>query len=207
MKNDVVGALIALAEVPIERQSEAREWLTFWLGSANGVSSGKSRARSTFEAATQRGVPADHNERLIAVERAAVQLEGVLLDLRKRGYAHSDFWMNEVFGKIRGGAVESAGLFRMLTAIRTAARAAKVKRVGRPPAAENLRLVKLAHDFYSEYSPRRPTATISKTERGFLLFAARFYTAVTGASVNPEHLLRPVRSVLRKTATKPNNKK
>jgi hypothetical protein len=202
MKSDPIDELIALAEVPIERHSEAREWLMFWMSSANGVLAGKSRVRSTFEAANQRGEPAYHNEPLVAIERAANQLEEALLRLRKRGYAHSDFWMHEGFGKIRGGVLESSGLFRMLIAIKTAARGAQIERVGRPPAADKLRLVKLARRFYDQFSSRRPTATISKTGLGFLPFASRFYVAATGVSVDSEQLLRQVRSVTQKKGTK-----
>jgi hypothetical protein len=180
--------LLKIAAVPKEREAEAVNVLVRYLGQRkNG---GKSAVRSLYDAAGQRGTPSGHNEHLNKVVKAAEALLKQLVALRRRPYAHADFWLHEGFGPVdEGGAIERPTVMRTLATIKDAASAGRMKKQGRPTALGKQRVVDTALDAFKRVAPDiEPTGYDGKP---FCLFAEKFFKIGTGKK--PGSLSRQIR--------------
>ena len=190
-----IDELMTLAAVPSERQPEARAVLTTLLRPIDIGIVHKSRMRSLFDAASQRGTPTAHNAPLERIEKAAKKLEAALVRLRRRGYSHSDFWMAGTFGLVYEGQIERAEVFDLLGAIQQAARLARFEHNARPKKLGQQRVVNHAVQFFKDYSSQRPSGDVKNPLRGFTL---SFYREVVGTLPRgKEPLTRQIRQALK----------
>lgn len=192
--------LLLIAKIPAKKQLSAERRLLDLLIPITiaGTNEKKSRARSLFDAATQRGKAKDFNDLIDGVADAARELEEAIIGLRSNGYAHSEFWLHESFGPIHAGEFERAAVIDVLESIFNAAKEAHANRNGRPTKDGDLRMVQLAKTFFDQFSTIKPSADI-KNE--FVEFAPAFYEIAIGRKPDgaEEPLLRQIRTVLNET--------
>jgi hypothetical protein len=138
-------------------------------------------ARSSYRAAKQRPLSADHNELLADVQASARQLTKRIERLRLHPVSWRSLWRSNVFGSVHRDRVQVREVLSTLEKIVRAASSAKVRRKGRPREVGKQHVVDLAFAFFVRFSPQRPSGTATG---GFARFARAFYAAVTG--VDPE---------------------
>lgn len=157
--------LLQLAGVsPSERQAAA------WLREAVAGAQPNPRA-------VERPRPIDHNAPLVDIEKSARKLARQLERLRRKPFTRYAFWRSRVFGPVQKDRVEVPQVLATLEKIASAADAARIKRLGRPPATEKQHVVNSAFAFFVRFSPRK----VSGTPTGaFATFARAFYGAATG---------------------------
>jgi hypothetical protein len=190
-----ISDLIAIASVPTNRIPEARQELSLWLLPEGET---KSRARIRFDNAGQQGTSDYHDHYLERVAKAAACLLKELEDLRKRPYAHANFWLHEIeeggeksFGPIHGN-MERDAVFPTIRKISAVARAAQIRRKGRPPAIGARLLVLMALELFKKFSPQPLSTDISSPCQEFV----RLFVATAGVDLTEGAISHQIESVL-----------
>jgi hypothetical protein len=166
LSENSIPQLLKLAGVPSSDKA-AMDWL-------NQAIAG---ARHNYTAAKQRPLAADHNERLVDIEKSAKKLIKGIERLRRHPASWRAFWRSSGFGPVHFDRVELREVLSTLENIVRAADAAKDPRQGRRPEAGKQHVVNLAFGFFVRFSPHRPSGTPTGA---FAEFARTFYVAVTG---------------------------
>lgn len=163
-----IEELLQLAHVREEQSEQARCYLRALLIPG---ATGKSAARSVYDAGSLRGTAAPHNDKVRAVEVAAGKLQEALIDLRGKFYAHSDFWYSEAFGPIHVDEVERPQVLATIEVIRRAAIDARMHTTRRRKS-EQYNLARMAVRFFKKF-------TGETTNRKLHRFVEAFFEAVT----------------------------
>ena len=138
-------------------------------------------AQSSYRAAKQRPLPADHNALLAEIEKSAKALTKQFERLRWHPVPRHAFWRSSVFGPVHNNRVEVPEVLSTLEKVVKAAGAVKDRGKGRRGEVGKQRVVGLAFSFFVRFSPHTPSGTRAGA---FAKFAREFYAAVTG--VDPE---------------------
>lgn len=183
-----IEELLGLAYVPSERHDQARRYLIALLTPGP---TGKSPARSVYDAGLRRGTATPHNDKLRAVEAAVVKLEDTLRNLRNKPYAHTDFWYSEAFGPVHSDNIERPEVVAALEMIRKASVDARMHTTRRKQS-ENYNLARLAVRFFKKF-------TNETSNRELHRFVEAFFEAVTGkaGAYENEELTRAIQAGLK----------
>jgi hypothetical protein len=163
--------LLRLAGVPASNRGAAT-WLE------NAIAS----AQTSYKAAKQRPLPADHNALLVDIEKSAKQLSKRIHRLRQHLVSWHAFWRSKAFGPVHVDRIAAPEVFSMLEKVVNAADASKDRgATGRRREAGKQHVVDRALGFFVRFSPIEPSGTATGP---FAQFAREFYSAVT--EVAPE---------------------
>ena len=184
-----IEKLLVIAKVPPDRLEKARQELNWRIPV---ISKGSSELRKLKS-------QEDNNDYFDAIEKSAGYLVSALKHLKTHAYGHAQFWFHSFLSpdptttNVWEEAIEEQQVFKMLEEILTAARKARISRVGRPEALWKQVLVEGAYlAFDSIKSPE-----LRATERGpFYQFAMAFCEAAAGEGFDEEILLQ-VRKALK----------
>ena len=152
--------------------SPSDETATAWLNQA------VEGARASYRAASQRRLPADHNDLLADIEKSAKALSTRIGRLRRHPFSWHMFWRSSAFGPVHNNQVEHGEVLSTLENIIGAAAGGRDGRKGRPAKGGEQLVVNLAFAFFVRFSPRTPSGTPTGA---FATFARAFYGVVTGA--------------------------
>jgi hypothetical protein len=167
LSENSIPSLLKLAGVPSSDKAAAA-----WLRDAI------EGARSSYRAAKQRPLSADHNELLADIEKSAKQLIQRIERLRRYPFSRHVFWRSKAFGSVRHDRVEVREVLSTLEKIVHAAVSAKDRRQGRRGEVGKQHVAELAFAFFVRFSPHPPTGT--PRTGAYALFAREFYSAATG---------------------------
>lgn len=138
-------------------------------------------ARSSYEAAHARPLPADHNALLADIEKSAKELTKRIERLRRHPVSWRAFWRSSVFGPVHLDRFEVPEVLSALEKIIGAAGTAKDRRQGRRREVGKQHVIDLAFGFFVRFSAHKPSGTRTGV---FATFAREFYSVSTG--LDPE---------------------
>jgi hypothetical protein len=164
---DSIGDLLRLARVPPSNK-KAAAWLKDAIASA----------RSSYEVAERRPLPANHNALLADIEKSAQDLRQRIHRLRQHPVSWHAFWHARAFGPVRADRHEIPEVASILARVEKAAAASKDFSRGRRREAGKQHVVDRAFGFFVRFSPLEPSGTATGA---FAQFARDFYSTVTGA--------------------------
>ena len=165
---------------------------------ASWLSAAVEGAQSSYGAAKQRPLAADHNALLADIEKSAKELTKRIERLRRYPASWRAFWRSSVFGPVHFDRMEVDEVLSALKSIIIAAESAKDRRQGRRGEVGKQHVADLAFAFFVRFSPHAPSGTRTGA---FATFARAFYAAVTGATPE-EHggLERQIRQAVTRLA-------
>jgi hypothetical protein len=186
--DEKIEDLLKLAHVSEQQIDQARNYLKALVMPGP---TGKSPARSVYDAGSKRGTAAPHNDKVRAVEAAADKLQKALIDLRNKPYAHADFWYCEAFGRISVDEIERPHVLATIEVIRRAAIEARMHTTKRRKS-EQYNLARLAVRFFKKF-------TSETTNKELHRFVEAFFEAVTGkaGAYENEELTRAIQAGLK----------
>jgi hypothetical protein len=189
--DETIEELLKLAHVSESQIEQARAYLKALVTPGP---TGKSPARSVYDAGSKRGTAAPHNEKVRAVEAAADKLQKALINLRSKPYAHADFWYFEAFGPIYVDEIERPQVLATIEVIRRAAIEARMHTTNRRKS-EQYNLARLAVRFFKKF-------TSATTNKELYRFVEAFFEAVTEkvGDYENEELTRAIQAGLKETS-------
>ena len=163
MSPEGINDLLAVARIRPELLDRARFNLEGWL---TPTASGKSPAKSIFDAGAHKGTAGPHNAALDQIRTCVTDLIEALNGLRELPHVHDVFWYSDHFGPVFDNEKERpwvrAGLEKiLLSAVDAKRRGTREKDQGR------YNLVCWSTNFFNRFSTE-PTKSPTKTSFGSL---------------------------------------